>query len=167
LATVAVPEALAVAVRATATPNVAPAPAVGAVSATTGAAVTVTLIVADVTVVPFESVTRAVSAVTPEAVGVHVVEWGAVSEDPTTVEPTRKSTRVTVTPAAAVAVAVSVGDVPRATEAPFTWLVRTIVGTEVATVTLTADEVVAAVLLSVTRAVSDTAPLAVGVQLTV
>ena len=74
---------------------------------------------------------------------------------------------MTVTPEAAVAVAVSVGEVPRATEPPFTWLVRTIVGTDVATVTLTADEVVAAVLLSVTRAVSDTAPLAVGVQLTV
>jgi hypothetical protein len=139
---------------------------VGAVSATLGT-VTVTFTLAVVTWVPLESVTRAVSAVTPEAVGVHVVEYGAASEEPTIVVPTRKSTRVTVTPAAAVAVAVSVGAVPRATELPFTWLVRTIVGTEVATVTLTADEVVAAVLLSVTRAVSDTAPLAVGVQLTV
>jgi hypothetical protein len=44
------------------------------VSATAGAAVTVTLIVADVTAVPLESVTRAVNAVMPEAVGVHVVE---------------------------------------------------------------------------------------------
>ena len=53
----------AVAVSATATPRVTPAPAVGAVSATTGAAVTVTFTLAEVTVVPLESVTRAVSAV--------------------------------------------------------------------------------------------------------
>ena len=71
--TVAGATELAVAVRATATPKVTPAPDVGAVSATLGT-VTVTFTLADVTVVPLESVTRAVSAVTPEAVGVHVVE---------------------------------------------------------------------------------------------
>ena len=72
LETVAVPEALAVAWSGTATPIVKPAPAVGGVSATAGAAVTVTLIVAEVTVVPFESVTFAVRAVIPEAVGVQL-----------------------------------------------------------------------------------------------
>ena len=38
------------------------------------------------------------------------------------VEPTRKSTRVTVAPPKAAALAVSVGDVPSATEAPLAWL---------------------------------------------
>jgi hypothetical protein len=139
---------------------------VGAVSATLGT-VTVTFTLADVTVVPLESVTRAVSAVTPATVGVHVVENGAVNDVPTMVAPTRKSTRVTVAPPLAVAVAVSEGVVPRATEAPLAWLVSAIVGTEVATVTLTAVDVAVAVLLSVTRAVRETEPVAVGVQLTV
>ena len=61
----------------------------------------------------------------------------------------------------------SVGEVPSGIDAPLAWLVMVIVGTEVATVTATAAEVMTAVLESVTRAVSDTAPVAVGVQLTV
>jgi len=72
-----------------------------------------------------------------------------------------------VAPTAAVAAAVSEVDVPSGTEAPLTWLVSAIVGTEVATVTLTALDVAVAVLLSVTRAVRETEPVAVGVQLTV
>ena len=83
------------------------------------------------------------------------------------VEPTRKSTRVTVAPPKAAALAVSVGDVPSATEAPLAGLAMVIVGTDVATVTATATEVMTAVLESVTRAVNDTAPVAVGVQLKV
>ena len=74
---------------------------------------------------------------------------------------------MTVAPPKAAAVAVSVGEVPSATEAPLLWLVSETVGTDVATVTLTAVEVIAAALESVTRAVSDTAPVAVGVQLIV
>jgi hypothetical protein len=71
--TVAGVTAVAFAVMTKAAPKVTPAPEVGAESATLGA-VTVTFTLAVVTWVPLESVTRAVSAVTPEAVGVHVVE---------------------------------------------------------------------------------------------
>ena len=74
LATV-VPTLAAVAVRAIGVTigRVKIAPAVGAVRMTVGA-VTFTLTMAEVTAVPLESVTRAVNAATPEAVGVHVVE---------------------------------------------------------------------------------------------
>ena len=85
---------------------------------------------------------------------------------PITVLPTRKSTRLTVAPDEAVAVAVSVGVVPRAMLAPLAWLVIATVGSEGDTVTLTAVDVTAPVLESVTRAVSETAPVVVGVQLT-
>ncbi len=64
---------MAFAVTKKAAPKATPAPEVGVESETVGA-VTMTFAIADVTAVPFESVTRAVSAVTPEAVGVHVVE---------------------------------------------------------------------------------------------
>ena len=83
------------------------------------------------------------------------------------VEPTRKSTRVTVAPPKAAALAVSVGDVPSATEAPLAWLAMVIVGTDVATVTLTAAEVTVVPVESVTRAVRVTAPAFVGVHATV
>jgi hypothetical protein len=63
--------AVAVMVVAVLTTNVDPA--VGAVSATEGA-VTVTFTVAEVTLVPFESVTRVVSAKTPAADGVQLTE---------------------------------------------------------------------------------------------
>ena len=75
--TVAGVTAVAFAVTKKAAPKVTPAVEVGAESATVGA-VTMTFAIADVTVVPFESVTRAVSAVTPATVGVHVVANGAV-----------------------------------------------------------------------------------------
>ena len=57
-----------------ATPMATVDPATGAVRATVGAEGTMTLTTAEVAVAPAESVTRAVSAVTPEAVGVHVTD---------------------------------------------------------------------------------------------
>ena len=62
---------VAVAVSAVIAPRVTPAPAVGLVRTTLGA-VTFTLTTEEVTAVPFESVTRAVRAVIPEAVGVQL-----------------------------------------------------------------------------------------------
>ena len=49
-------------------------------------------------------------------------------------------------------------------DAPAAGAVKAIVGAETATVTLTADDVTVPVLESVTRAVSETAPAAVGVH---
>ena len=123
--------------------------------------------IVEVTAVPFESVTRAVSAVMPVAVGVQLIVYGAESTVPMTVVPERKSTRLTTAPPLADALAVTVAEVPRGIEAPFVGVVIATVGTEVATVTATAVEVIAALLESVTRAVSETLPVAVGVQLTV
>ena len=86
---------------------------------------------------------------------------------PTTVVPERKSTRVTVVPLLAAAVALSVVAVPRVSDAPLAGAVRETVGTPAATVTLTTEEVMAAPLESVTRAVIAAAPVAEGVQLIV
>ena len=87
---------------------------------------------------------------------------------PTTVVPERKSTRVTVVPLLAAAVALNVAAVPSVNDAPLVGAVRETVGTPAAaTVTLTAEEVMVAPLESVTRAVSAAAPVAVGVQLIV
>ena len=83
------------------------------------------------------------------------------------VVPTRKSTRLTVAPPLAVAVAVSVVAAARARLAPAAGAVSDTVGTAAATVTLTADDVVVVPLESVTRAVNDTTPAEVGVQGTV
>jgi hypothetical protein len=160
--------AVAVIVTGAGEPRTVEAAVAGDVRATVGKVVdvTTTVIAALVTVVPLASVTRAVSVVTPATVGVHVVENGAVSEVPTMVVPTRKSTRVTVTPPRAEAVAVNGVAVPNAIATPLAWLVRATVGTEAATVTLTGVDVVAAPLESVTLAVSEAGPFAVGVQLT-
>ena len=73
LVTVAVPTALALATSAVAVPSVTDVPATGLVSVTVGA-VTLTLTTDDVTWVLLESVTRAVSAVMPDAAGVQVIE---------------------------------------------------------------------------------------------
>jgi hypothetical protein len=80
------------------------------------------------------------------------------------VAPTRKSTRATVAPPLAAAVAVSVVAAPSTTVAPTAGAVSAMVGTAVVTVTLTADEVAVAPVESVTRAVRDAAPVAVGVH---
>ena len=84
---------------------------------------------------------------------------------PTTVVPERKSTRVTVVPLLATAVALNVAAVPSVNDAPLVGAVRETVGTPAAaTVTLTIDEATAVPFESVTRAVSDVIPAAVGVQ---
>lgn len=86
---------------------------------------------------------------------------------PIVVVPARKSTRLTVAPPVADAVAVRVATAPSPRDAPAAGLVSETLGTEVATVTLTAVEVTTPELESVTRAVSETVPVAVGVQFTV
>ena len=172
-ATVAPAPGAAVAVRVTLLPAVTTAPVNGAVSEIVGtaAATTLTLTVDEVTAVPLESVTRAVSVVIPAAVGVqeklYVEPVVGAKAVPTTVVPERKSTRVTVVPLLAAAVALNVAAVPSVSDAPLVGAVRETVGTPAATVTLTAEEVMVAPLESVTRAVSAAAPVAVGVQLIV
>ena len=85
---------------------------------------------------------------------------------PIVVVPTRKSTRATVADPAAVAVAVINGVVPRGTAAPFVGDVMVALRAPLApaTVTSTAADVVVAPDESVTLAVSDATPLAVGVH---
>ncbi len=84
---------------------------------------------------------------------------------PTTVVPERKSTRVTVVPLLANAVALNVAAVPSVSDAPLVGAVRATVGTPAAaTVTLTAEEVVAVPFESVTRAVSAKFPAADGIH---
>ena len=83
---------------------------------------------------------------------------------PIVVVPARKSTRLTVAPPLPAAVAVRVALVPRAIAVPLVGLVIATVGTAAATVTETADEVTVVPLESVTRAVSETVPVLVGVQ---
>ena len=120
---------------------------------------------------PLESVTRAVSDAIPAAVGVqeklYVEPAVGAKAVPTTVVPERKSTRATVVPLLATAVALTVAAVPSVSDEPLVGAVSETVGTPAATVTLTVEEVMAAPLESVTRAVSAAAPVAVGVQLIV
>jgi hypothetical protein len=149
-----------------AVPTVPVAPVVGAVRATVGPT-TLTLTVADVTAVPFESVTRAERVVMPVVAGVQLTEYGAVSAVPTMVEPARKSTFETVAPPVALAVAVNVVAAPSAILAPATGAASDTVGTGEETVTLTAVEVTAMPFESTTRAVNETAPAGVAVQDTV
>ena len=86
---------------------------------------------------------------------------------PMTVVPTRKSTRLTVAPPIAVAVAVIVVGEPTATDAPLVGAVIATAVSELATVTVAVFEVVVTPLLSVTFADSTNEPVDVGVQLTV
>ena len=79
--------------------------------------------------------------------------------------PVRNCTCVTVAPAPAVAVAESVTVAPTVTTAPLVGAVMVAVGVLALMVTLTADEVTAAPLVSVTLAVSEAAPAVVGGQL--
>lgn len=134
-----------------------------------GALVTLTPTTDDVAVAPPESVTRAVRDTGPAAAGDHVVVYGALNAVPMAVLPARKSTREIVFPVPGVAVAVSVTTDPVGTEVPLLGAVKETVGETVGvaeTVTLTGDDVTGAPLESVTRAVNETVPAAVGVQLT-
>ncbi len=84
---------------------------------------------------------------------------------PTIVVPTRNWTCATVAPAPGAAVAVRVTLLPAVTTEPIDGAVRDIVGAAAATtLTFTVDEATAVPLESVTRAVSDVIPAAVGVQ---
>ena len=159
--------ALAVALRGTWVPSVTVVPAVGVVRATLGP-VTETLTMLEVAEAPVESVTLAVSAVMPAAVGVQVVENGGVSTVPTTEDPTRKSTFVTVAVPAVVRVAVKIVVVPSAIGAPFVGAASTAANVPgaAATFTLTAPDVTIVPFESVTRAVKAAVPAAAGVQLT-
>ena len=86
---------------------------------------------------------------------------------PTIVVPTRNWTCATVAPAPGAAFAVRVTLLPAVTTAPVNGAVSEIVGAAAAaTFTFTIDEVTAVPLESVTRAVSDEIPAAVGVQAT-
>jgi hypothetical protein len=159
--------AVAFAERVTELPRVTLVPAVGAVRATVGA-VTLTFAIEETAVCPFESVTLAVTANTPAAVGVQVAENGAPREVPTTVVATRNSTLATVAVPTVVAVAVNVVVVPRATLEPLVGAVSTAARLPgaAATLTLMAGDVTAVPFESVTRAVRTTVPAAAGVQLT-
>lgn len=163
LATVAGATGVAVALSDTTVPEVTDAPALGAVSATVGA-VTLTLTIADVTVVPAESVTRAVRAKIPDVAGDQVTVNGALNAVPMEVVPARKSTRLTDNPPVAAAAAVMVALVPSGILVPFDGLVIDTVGSAAATVTLAADDVAVLPFESVTRAVREKVPVVVGVQ---
>ena len=121
----------------------------------------------EVAVAPVESVTRAEIVVTPDAVGVHANEYTpplGESTVPTTFPAARNSTLLTAAGALTEAVAVRVKAVPRFNEAPAEGEVRDTTGTELATTTLTADEVTTDPLESVTRTVSEVLPAAEGVH---
>ena len=81
------------------------APLAGLVSAMVGP-VTVTLTATEVAVEPFESVTFAVNATTPVAVGVQLKLYGGLKTVPTVVVPARKSTRRIVAPVPALGEAI-------------------------------------------------------------
>jgi hypothetical protein len=173
LVTVAGATGVAVAVRDVETPRVTTAPESGFERATVGALlVTVTLTMPEVATTPLESVTRAVSAAAPVALGTQVAVAAKLETADvgmwvaTTAPPTRKSTRLTVAPPVVVAVAARVWVVLSPTDAPLAGLVIEIEGREAATVTLTTEDVTAPELESVTRAVKAKLPAAVGVQFT-
>jgi hypothetical protein len=125
---------------------------------------TVTKTGLEVACTPAESVTLADNEVTAAVAGVHETEYGAAREVPTIVPPARKSTRVTVWPTLAEAVATRVLALPTAIDAPATGEVRATLAEEGATVTLRADEDTTAVFKSTTRALREKVPPVVGTQ---
>lgn len=154
------------AVNVTGTPRITVEPLLGAARDTTGA-VTVKLTGVEFTTEPLESVTLAVIVTTPEVAGVHETAKGAFSAVPITVFPERKSTRLTVAPAGATALAVRDAVFPRATTPPLTGAVTETVGSALdPTVTPTAADITVAEFESVTLAVRFTAPVVLGVQVT-
>ena len=83
---------------------------------------------------------------------------------PIVVVPARKSTRLTVAPLTALAVAVTAVAAPMLTVAPAVGLVSETVGATALEVTLTIAEVALAPFESTTLAVSDTLPVPEGVH---
>lgn len=156
------------AVTVTGVPTVALELFAGVVRETEVAVLAVTVTAEEVTVLLSESITRAVIEKLPEVEGTQVTEYGAVVSVPTIVVPTRNWTWATVAPAAGVALAVNVILLPTVTTEPAAGAVTLTVAEAAAdTVTLTADEETIAPFESVTRAVSETAPLPLGTQFTV
>ncbi len=154
---------VAVAARVRGEPKVALVPVDGDVSATDGA-VTFTLTMLEVAVAPLESVTRAVIAKIPDAVGGQLIEYGAAKAVPIEVAPARKSTRPTVAPPLPDALAVIVAMVPKGIPVPLVGLVIETVGSAAATVTFTGEDVTIVPFESVTRAVRGKLPVVAGIQ---
>ena len=123
---------------------------------------TVTEIAALVLMLPVASVARAVSEYVPAAVGVQLTLYGNVLAVPTET-PFAKNCTVAIVLAAEVAVARSVVAELTVRVAPFVGAVTDTTG-PVPTVTATAAEVVVTPIRSVTTAVSEAAPAAVGVH---
>jgi hypothetical protein len=162
LAIVAGLTAVAAAVIGTTAPKATPAPVEGLVRLTEGTVI-VTRTAVEVAVKLFESVTRAVRLAEPAVAGVQLNEYGAVNDDPSTVVPERKSTRLTVAPEGAVALAVRLTAAPKPREEALAGLVSETVVSVLVTVTSTSGEVavlrlgdvpVVTVEVSVTTAVS-------------
>lgn len=140
--TVAGLTAVALAVSATVEPTGAPAPVSGLVIVTEGT-VTFTPTAVEVAVIPDASVARAVRLTTPAVEGIQVKSYGAANTLPTTVDPARKSTRLTTlaVPALGVAVELKVRLDPKPCEAPAVGAVKLTVGPIPAIETITNGEV--------------------------
>ncbi|MCX6950592.1 MAG: hypothetical protein NTV51_00145 [Verrucomicrobia bacterium] len=125
-----------------------------------------TLTALEVTAAPFESVAFAVRETVAAAVGVQVTEFDEPDAGPTTVPtsvvPAKNSTLASVAVPTAVAVAVSVTAELTLTVEPAEGAVNETLGA--VTLTLTAVEVTVTPLESVTRAVREVMPAAVGVH---
>jgi len=148
---------VAVAVTVVAEPTDVELPLAGEVIATAGAGVaTVTLVAADVTKMPAESVTLAVSATEPVAPGVHETVYGAVVTGPPMATPLAKnSTCVTLAPELGDAFADTFVASPRLTVEPAVGDEIATVGTDARAVTETADESVVLPLSSIASARSE------------
>lgn len=156
----------AVAVRVTGEPAVTTEPGSGAEMEIVGAELlTVTVIVADVAVIPFESTAWADNVAVPAVVGVHGNVYGTLAAEPSKVAPSKKSTRVMVAPAAGVAEALSVTAVPTVAVELLAGAVRATV-VAVTAVTDTAVDVAVLPFVSVTRAVRLKFVALVGVHVT-
>lgn len=158
--------ATAVAETGTSDATVTTVPGVGAVMDTPGGAgVTVTFTADDVTATKLESVAVAVSATDSALAGIHETENGAVVSMPIETPFAKNCTLATLSGAPAVAVAFTFTAVPATREAEAAGALIETVGAAT-TVTAIAAEV-ALPFVSVTRAVIDALPVAVGVQVPV
>jgi hypothetical protein len=145
-------------------PAVTTVPGTGAVKAIVGGATdTFTLTAAEVPVNPAESVTRAVNATGPNVFGVQETVYGEEAAAPKLVLPAKYSTCVTTAPALADAVAVRLMGTSTAMLLLLAGEVIDAVGCAV-TVIVIGNEVSVLLLESITRAVIEKFPAAVGVQ---
>ena len=160
--------AVAVAVRLVAVFRGTDVPEVGAVIATVGATpFTVTETPVDVVVVvvtPSVWVATAVKVTAPAAEGVQTTEYGIVVSTAIEVLPAKNSTRVIASPVLGDALAVIVVAAPTDVIVAFAGDVIATVGAAATTDTFTIDELTTMFAVSVTCAVSATAPRAFGVH---